>query len=256
MKIETQHEGNVLIVRPIHPQFQDWTDPSLTHVLSSLALAQGMQVLMNLGAVDSLDSTGLGLLLSLKSRVGKSGKLVLCQVNPQIRALLALTQVELIIQIFASENEALAALADESSPSLSTQEIQFTIMSSLPNVQLVGVAINSICTSLAFSPIDAYQIQLCAVEALTNVVKHAYDGQSGGSVQLTFTIRPGQLTLKVCDEGRSMPPLVAPVLEFDPTEVESLPESGMGLFLIHSFMDEVSYASEHGTNSLTMIKKF
>ena len=105
-------------------------------------------------------------------------------------------------------------------------------------------------------PIDPYQIELCAVEAVTNAIKHACDSRPGFSVQVTFTVHADQLVLTVCDEGHSMPKLVVPSLNFDPTDLDHLPEGGMGLFLIHSIMDEVTYVSRQGKNILTMIKRF
>ncbi|MBI3796192.1 MAG: ATP-binding protein, partial [Deltaproteobacteria bacterium] len=129
------------------------------------------------------------------------------------------------------------------------------INSSLQHVALVGVAVKALCTSLSLPQVDAYQLELCAVEAVTNAIKHAYDSKPGFSVQVSFAIYPDKLVLTVCDEGRKMPQLVIPSLDFDPTNLESLPESGMGLFLIQRIMDEVTYASHHGKNALTMIKR-
>src|SRR5262245_25570950 len=146
-------------------------------------------------------------------------------------------------------------LMTEPKPAKHSQEIQLVIDSSLQNVSLVGVAINALCASLSLSQTDAYQIELCAVEAVTNAIKHAYDNRRGFPVQVCFTTHPDKLVLAVCDEGKKMSKLVVPSLDFDPTDREHLPEGGMGLFLIHSVMDKVTYTSRHGKNTLTMIKK-
>ena len=135
-----------------------------------------------------------------------------------------------------------------------TQDVQLVIDSLLHNVSLVGVAVNSMCLSLSLSQVDAYQIELGVVEAVTNTIKHAYNNQPGFSVQVNFAVHPDKLVITVCDEGQAMPALVVPSLDFDPTDLEHLPERGMGLFLIRSIMDEVTYVSQDGKNRLTMTK--
>lgn len=136
-----------------------------------------------------------------------------------------------------------------------TQDVQLVIDSLLHNVSLVGVAVNSMCRSLSLLQVDAYQVELCVVEAVTNAIKHAYNNQPGFSVQINFAVYSDKLVINVCDEGRPMPALVVPSLDFDPTDLEHLPEGGMGLFLIHQIMDEVTYVSQHGKNVLTMVKR-
>jgi serine/threonine-protein kinase RsbW len=136
------------------------------------------------------------------------------------------------------------------------QDIELIIDSLLHNVALVGVAVNSMSMSLSLSQVDASQIELCVVEAVTNAIKHAYNNQPGFSIQVNFAVHPDKLVITVCDEGQAMPALVVPSLDFDPTDLEHLPEGGMGLFLIHSIMDEVTYVSQDGKNLLTMTKRF
>jgi serine/threonine-protein kinase RsbW len=135
------------------------------------------------------------------------------------------------------------------------QDVELIIDSLLQNVSLVGVAVNSMSMSLSLSQVDASQIELCVVEAVTNAIKHAYNNQPGFSVQVSFEVHPDKLMITVCDEGEAMPALVVPSLDFDPTDLEHLPVGGMGLFLIHSIMDEVTYVSQAGKNRLIMTKR-
>ena len=69
-----------------------------------------------------------------------------------------------------------------------------------------------------------------------------------------FAVYPGKITLIVCDESYTMETFTVPSLKFDVNDLQHIPESGMGLFLIHSIMDEVTYTSRHDRNVLTMIK--
>ena len=61
----------------------------------------------------------------------------------------------------------------------------------------------------------------------------------------------------VIDKSSSLPNLKLDVaLEFDPRDLENLPEGGMGLFLIQQIMDKVSYNVKDNTDTLSMTKYY
>jgi serine/threonine-protein kinase RsbW len=74
-------------------------------------------------------------------------------------------------------------------------------------------------------------------EAFNNICIHGYAGRPAGEVEIELDIAPGVITIRVRDDGRS----------FDPTIAQEVPpsglrESGMGLYIMRSFMD-LSYRS-------------
>jgi serine/threonine-protein kinase RsbW len=75
-------------------------------------------------------------------------------------------------------------------------------------------------------------------EAFNNVAIHGYADGPPGEVVLEIGWTNDEIVMKITDTG----------LSFDPEQVElpdldALPEGGMGLFIIRSFMDEVDYQS-------------
>jgi len=62
----------------------------------------------------------------------------------------------------------------------------------------------------------------------------------------------------VLDRGRAVPleqrdqPAV---LELDPRDLDSIADTGRGLFLIHRLMDRVEFGSEGGANRLLMVMR-
>ena len=137
---------------------------------------------------------------------------------------------------------------------------KFTIESELKNVPLIGMSISRLCSMINLSDIETYWIELCAVEAVTNSIKHAYGLESGHEVEVIFTIDKNTLTLEICDTGTALNPrLLEEKAEFplklNVRDVEDIPESGRGLAIIREFMDDVKYASVKGRNCLTMIKR-
>ena len=90
-------------------------------------------------------------------------------------------------------------------------------------------------------------------EAFNNVAIHAYRDVSPGSVELEIELDAQGITLHLADTGRTFEPALEAKRERD-----SLPESHMGLFIMRSCMDKVTYrpASAGAPNLLTLTKRF
>jgi serine/threonine-protein kinase RsbW len=72
-------------------------------------------------------------------------------------------------------------------------------------------------------------------EAFNNIVIHAYAGGAPGSVTLELDLDTGRVVARLFDTGASLEnPKAKP-------DLGSLPEGGLGLFIIHSFVDEFVY---------------
>lgn len=104
------------------------------------------------------------------------------------------------------------------------------------------------------------RLELGIAEALTNVVRHGYEGDSSRSMQVRLHEAQDELWVEITDSGLPIPPgLLAQAgpaaFDFDPTDLQALPESGMGLPLIRSVFDRVGYASGPGWNRLTLVRR-
>ena len=138
---------------------------------------------------------------------------------------------------------------------------RLTIDSNLKNAFLISVFVRAVCDHLGMNRDDACSVDVCSVEAVTNVIKHAYLGAPGKEVSVEILATPERLDLYVRDQGQTMPEehrakllTGSQILDFDPLNLEGVPEGGMGLPIIHQLMDEVAYATEGGTNCLRLTK--
>jgi serine/threonine-protein kinase RsbW len=73
-------------------------------------------------------------------------------------------------------------------------------------------------------------------EAFNNIAIHGYKGRTPGVVEIQVAATPDQLQIELRDYGTSYDPEAAPT-----PNLESLPESGLGVFIMKSFMDRVEY---------------
>jgi serine/threonine-protein kinase RsbW len=140
------------------------------------------------------------------------------------------------------------------------KQLRLTIDSSLEHVSLVGLAINRICEHLRMNEVQAYQVELCAVEALTNAIRHSYRSRPGHEVAVILTITNHHLDMEVCDHGEPMSPehvrrlrQGSGVFQFDHSDLASVPEGGMGLQIMRDVMDQVSYISGGGEGQMNRL---
>jgi serine/threonine-protein kinase RsbW len=73
-------------------------------------------------------------------------------------------------------------------------------------------------------------------EAFNNVAIHGYADVTPGEVDIEVDWTAEEIVIQVTDTGRTFDPET-----IGPPALDELPEEGMGLFIMRSFMDEVDY---------------
>jgi len=140
------------------------------------------------------------------------------------------------------------------------KKITLSIESQYHNVPLVSAAVHKLCSLIPLSDKDAHKTELCVTEAVVNSIKHAYQDEPGHTVVVTFSLWASELMIEVRDSGKSMDLALLEekrdaALKFELSDIESIPESGRGLTIIRSYMDEVHFQVKGNSNCLTMKKK-
>jgi anti-sigma regulatory factor (Ser/Thr protein kinase) len=125
---------------------------------------------------------------------------------------------------------------------MSSDADQLARMRSWLWTQLVGQAL----------PLEACSAVLVAVgEVCNNVIKHAYGGASGQPIAIALRALPDRVIIEVEDEGVPYDPR-----GYTPPDLDTVPERGMGLFLVRQSVDEVAFdvARPRGTR-WTLVKR-
>ncbi len=98
---------------------------------------------------------------------------------------------------------------------------------------------------------EAFQDEIVSAfgEAFNNIALHAYKHRGAMPIRIEIAVGEDDLTIRLEDNGDS----------YDPTQVaqphlDELPESGLGLFIIRSFVDQVQY-QPGPPNVLELIKR-
>jgi serine/threonine-protein kinase RsbW len=86
-------------------------------------------------------------------------------------------------------------------------------------------------------PLEHCSAVLVAVgEICNNVIKHAYAGGSGQPIAIALSVYADRVAIEVEDWGVPYDPR-----RYTPPDLGSVPEGGMGLFLVHQSVDEVKF---------------
>ena len=87
-------------------------------------LAQQPLLLLDLSAVDFIDSSGLGLLVRLAMRARKDGgELKLCCVSPRIQTTLKTTKVNSVLRSYSSQADAISTFSPAEKPAAARPEV-------------------------------------------------------------------------------------------------------------------------------------
>ncbi len=84
-------------------------------------------------------------------------------------------------------------------------------------------------------------LKLALTEAVSNSVRHAYDGVGEGQVEIRYELRGDRISVEVVDDGAGFDPEEAPSFEGD-----ELSEGGLGIAIIRTLADEVEIESRPG----------
>ena len=96
---------------------------------------------------------------------------------------------------------------------------------------LVGLVLGA-----GYAPGDAHALAVAFSEACTNVHRHAYHGRRDGRIGLRVAIDGERVVLTLEHEGEAFDPAT-----YAPPDLKRPSESGYGLYLITSLVDEVSF---------------
>ena len=96
-------------------------------------------------------------------------------------------------------------------------------------------------------------LNLALEEAVTNVIMYAYPEGTDGLVDIEAIICEHSLSFVVSDSGKAFDPTAQPDADVS-LSAENRQVGGLGIYLVRSIMDSVSYERNGGKNILTMTK--
>ncbi len=134
---------------------------------------------------------------------------------------------------------------------MNATRVSYTLESTLASVNKAEQAAAEVAARSGFDDDECGRIAMAVREATVNAVLHGNRYDPIKRVTVSFDSTPDALTVAVRDEGLGLDPATLP----DPLAPENLlKQSGRGIFLIRTFMDEVRFRILSPGMEVIMIK--
>ncbi len=111
MKIKRKEVDGITVMELSGEMYGGPDNMKLVDAVSDLVTEKRLDLVINLGKVKWISSTGLGILVSARSRFAKEGGVIkLCEPNDRVLGILQVTRLNLIFDVYPTEQEAIDAL--------------------------------------------------------------------------------------------------------------------------------------------------
>jgi anti-sigma regulatory factor (Ser/Thr protein kinase) len=95
------------------------------------------------------------------------------------------------------------------------------------------------------------RLELAVTEAATNVIRHAYQGETGRPIHMVIEAGDDQVSVSLYHHGKDFDPDSVAPPTFDGSR-----EGGYGLYLIRESVDDVRYfRDDQGRSGICLVKK-
>lgn len=139
-------------------------------------------------------------------------------------------------------------------PFSETTEFRLSFPSETRYLNLVTGLAKRASLTAGMDDATAAKVSIAVDEAVTNVILHAYHGESGHELEILLRFTGKALEIHIWHSGQGLQEdqIVLP----DPREYVKHPrKGGLGLLLMSRFMDEVHFREQAGRNECCMIKR-
>lgn len=110
MVVDIHEKDDVLLMEIQEERLDAHNSGELKNRMLSLFEEGKVNIVINLGEVRFIDSSGLGALVSgYKNASARNGNLKLCSLQPQVKSMFELTRLHRVFEIFPTTDEAMGS---------------------------------------------------------------------------------------------------------------------------------------------------
>jgi anti-sigma B factor antagonist len=110
MQFEQRPGGSYTVVAVVDGRIDAAAADDFRAEIARIAQGGSRRILLDLSEVHFVDSTGLGSIIASLKQLGPDGDLAICGAHDSVGSLFRLTRMDKVFRIFATQEEALAAL--------------------------------------------------------------------------------------------------------------------------------------------------
>jgi serine/threonine-protein kinase RsbW len=114
-------------------------------------------------------------------------------------------------------------------------------------IALCRLALTGLAQVRSFAPETLADLKLALTEACSNSIRHAYEGDGPGVVEIRYELNGEKLAVEVADEGAGF--------DLDAADqAGELDEGGLGIAIIRALTDELAIESRERGSRLRFVK--
>ena len=121
----------------------------------------------------------------------------------------------------------------------------------LPRIQS---AIGEFSREQGWPPDIEFQVDLVLEELVLNVVNHGSRGGEG-EINIELVSDPEAVIIQIIDDGRPFDPLTDAPEPDTESGIEDRAVGGLGIHLVRTMMDDVTYRREENKNHMRLVKR-
>ena len=129
------------------------------------------------------------------------------------------------------------------------EQIEFTIKSSLEEMQLLNYKVREFLKRLNIASNVVYKVNLVIEEMITNIIKYSYDDKNLHEINIYIKIDPDQIYIKLIDDGKEFDATLSPDPEIN-VPVEEMKIGGLGIHIVKHITEDIKYHRDEGKNIL------
>jgi serine/threonine-protein kinase RsbW len=122
-----------------------------------------------------------------------------------------------------------------------------TLINDLDELRRMSAWLTQTATACGLSQERVAELEVCANEAVTNIISYAYDSPGQRNISLCLSCGDDSVNLSIEDDGSPFNPLAAAQPEA-PASLEQAGIGGLGIKLIRRMMKDCRYQRRDGKN--------
>lgn len=142
-------------------------------------------------------------------------------------------------------------LEPSEAPQHMAPQVQLDLHSNPAEISELQVRLSALCVEAGLDDLAAFQLTCAIIEAVNNIVEHAYKGEAEHPISLTWHRGSACITVEIRDRGL---PMAVPPPE-NPGGADAYAESGRGWQIIREWTDTARYSREGEENLLTLTRR-
>lgn len=132
---------------------------------------------------------------------------------------------------------------------------RLTLHNDIKQIGLLPEFVETVSGQVKMEPLDIANLNLALEEAVANVISYAYPEGTDGLVTIDACVEGSKITFVITDSGKAFDPTAKEELDIN-AGIEERPIGGLGIHLVRTIMDTVSYERKEEQNILTITKTY